>query len=175
MKRVTEQYGKTVEEAIRKGIEELKVARDEVKIEVIDEPSTGLLGMLSSKMAKVKLTYEKKLDSDAANMQYVNSVGLTYRGLTSSYNMDDPNMPQGIYEISGTPVYGVSDGLVFHKQIRPGVIAIQTVVSSTADQIWVRTYWKGTWNKFRYIGFGYGTETELPKNAQDGQLFFVNV
>ena len=67
MKKVTEQYGKTVEEAIRKGLEDLKVARDEVKIEVIDEPSTGLLGMLSSKMAKVKLTYEKKLDSDAAN------------------------------------------------------------------------------------------------------------
>jgi len=67
MKRVTEQYGKTVEEAIRKGLEELKVARDDVKIEVIDEPSTGLLGMLSSKMAKVRLTVEKKIDSDAAN------------------------------------------------------------------------------------------------------------
>ncbi|MBR5227063.1 MAG: Jag N-terminal domain-containing protein [Clostridia bacterium] len=67
MKRVTEQYGKTVEEAIRKGLEELKVSRDEVKIEVIDEPSTGLLGMLSSKMAKVKLTVEKKLDAEVAN------------------------------------------------------------------------------------------------------------
>lgn len=62
MKKTTEQYGKTVEEAIRKGIEELKVARDEVKIEVIDEPTTGLLGMLSSKMAKVRLTVEKKTD-----------------------------------------------------------------------------------------------------------------
>ena len=67
MKRVTEQYRKTVEEAIRKGLEELKVSRDEVKIEVIDEPSTGLLGMLSSKMAKVKLTVEKKLDAEVAN------------------------------------------------------------------------------------------------------------
>jgi len=67
MKRVTEQYGRTVEEAVRKGLEELKVARDEVKIDVIDEPSTGLLGMLSSKMAKVRLTFEKKIDSEAAN------------------------------------------------------------------------------------------------------------
>lgn len=64
MKKTTEQYGKTVEEAIRKGLEELKVARDEVKIDVIDEPSTGLLGMLSSKMAKVRLTVVKKVSED---------------------------------------------------------------------------------------------------------------
>ena len=31
MKKVTEQMGKTVEEAIRKGLEELKVSRDDVK------------------------------------------------------------------------------------------------------------------------------------------------
>ena len=54
MKRMTEEYGKTVEEAIRKGLETLKVSRDDVKIVVIDEPSKGMLGMLSSKMAKVR-------------------------------------------------------------------------------------------------------------------------
>lgn len=65
MKKSTEQYGKTVEEAIRKGLEELKVPRDEVKITVIDEPTNnGLLGMLSSKMAKVRLVVEKQIDSD---------------------------------------------------------------------------------------------------------------
>jgi len=62
MKRMTEEYGKTVEEAIRKGLETLKVSRDDVKIVVIDEPSKGMLGMLSSKMAKVRLTVEKKVD-----------------------------------------------------------------------------------------------------------------
>ena len=54
MKKVTEQYGKTVEEAIRKALEELKVSRDDVVVDVIDEPTTGILGMLSSKMAKVR-------------------------------------------------------------------------------------------------------------------------
>lgn len=63
MKKSVEQYGKTVEEAIRKSLEELKVSRDEVLIEVIDEPTTGMLGMLSSKMAKVRVTIEKKVDS----------------------------------------------------------------------------------------------------------------
>ena len=40
-KKVTEQVGKTIEEAIRKGLEELKVSRDDVKIEVLEEPSNG--------------------------------------------------------------------------------------------------------------------------------------
>lgn len=64
MKRMTEEYGKTVEEAIRKGLETLKVSREDVKIIVIDEPSNGMLGILSSKMAKVRLTVEKKVDDE---------------------------------------------------------------------------------------------------------------
>lgn len=67
MKKVTEQVGKTVEEAIRKGLEELKVPRDYVKVEVIDEPSKGMLGMLSSKLAKVRLIVDKKLDTATVN------------------------------------------------------------------------------------------------------------
>lgn len=64
MKRMTEEYGRTVEEAIRKGLETLKVSREDVKIVVIDEPSNGMLGILSSKMAKVRLTVEKKVNAE---------------------------------------------------------------------------------------------------------------
>ena len=64
MKKTTEEYGRTVEEAIRKGLETLKVSREDVKIVVIDEPSKGMLGMLSTKMARVKLTVEKKVDQE---------------------------------------------------------------------------------------------------------------
>lgn len=67
MKKVTEQIGKTVEEAIRKGLEELKVSRDDVKIEVLEEPSSGgVLGILSAKMAKVRLTVDKKISEEMA-------------------------------------------------------------------------------------------------------------
>lgn len=66
MKKTTEQIGKTIEEAIRKGLEELKVARDEVKIEVLEEPSKGALGILSVKMAKVKLTVDRSSVSSEA-------------------------------------------------------------------------------------------------------------
>ena len=65
MKKVTEQIGKTVEEAIRKGIEELKISRDDVKIEVLEEPSSGgVLGILSAKLAKVRLTVDKKISDE---------------------------------------------------------------------------------------------------------------
>lgn len=65
MKKVTEQIGKTVEEAIRKGLEELKISRDDVKIEVLEEPTSGgVLGILSAKMAKVRLTVDKRVSDD---------------------------------------------------------------------------------------------------------------
>lgn len=67
MKRISEQYGKTTEEAIRKGLEELKVSRDDVKVEILEEPTSGgILGMLSAKMAKVRLTVYKKISDDVA-------------------------------------------------------------------------------------------------------------
>ncbi len=67
MKKVTEQVGKTVEEAIRKGLEELKVSRDDVIIEVLEEPTSGgVLGILSAKLAKVRLTVDKKISDTQA-------------------------------------------------------------------------------------------------------------
>lgn len=69
MKRVTEQVGKTTEEAIRKGLEELKVSRDDVKIEVLEEATTGgVLGILSAKLARVRLTVDKKITEEKANI-----------------------------------------------------------------------------------------------------------
>lgn len=73
MKRVTEQIGKNTEEAIRKGLEELKVSRDDVKIEVLEEASSGgVLGILSAKMAKVRLTVDKKISDSQAEITIKN-------------------------------------------------------------------------------------------------------
>lgn len=67
MKKTTEQVAKTVEEAIRKGLEELKVSRDDVNIEVLEEPTSGgVLGILSAKLAKVRLTVDKKISDEQA-------------------------------------------------------------------------------------------------------------
>jgi spoIIIJ-associated protein len=67
MKKISEQVAKTTEEAIRKGLEELKVSRDDVKIEILEEPTSGgVLGILSAKLAKVRLTVDKKLNDNQA-------------------------------------------------------------------------------------------------------------
>ena len=46
----------TVEEAVETALLELKAEREEVEIEVINEPSRGLFGLIGSKNAKVKVT-----------------------------------------------------------------------------------------------------------------------
>ena len=53
---VIEVEGKTVEEAIKKALQALKLPRDKVKIEVLSEEKKGLFGMAGAKPAKVKIT-----------------------------------------------------------------------------------------------------------------------
>lgn len=48
--------GKTVEEAIKKALKELKLRRDKVKIEVISEEEKGLFGMAGARPAKVRVS-----------------------------------------------------------------------------------------------------------------------
>ena len=49
--------GKTEEEAIRKGLEQLGLERDDVSVEILERARSGLLGIGSSP-AKVRVTYE---------------------------------------------------------------------------------------------------------------------
>ncbi len=55
MKNVTIERA-TVEEAVKAALEELKAERNDVEIEVINEPSKGLFGLIGSKNARVKVT-----------------------------------------------------------------------------------------------------------------------
>lgn len=48
--------GRTVQEAISKGLQLLKVSRDRVLIQVLSEESRGLFGMRGVKLSKVRLT-----------------------------------------------------------------------------------------------------------------------
>lgn len=47
--------GKTLEEAIEEGLQELGLDRSEVEIEVLEEASKGLFGILGAKAAKVRI------------------------------------------------------------------------------------------------------------------------
>ncbi|MDD5431612.1 MAG: Jag N-terminal domain-containing protein [Candidatus Omnitrophica bacterium] len=48
--------GKTVEDAIKKALKELKLPRKQVKIEVLAEEEKGLFGMAGAKPAKVRIS-----------------------------------------------------------------------------------------------------------------------
>ena len=58
MKKVkyVEAEGKTVEEAIEKALQELKLPRNRVKIESLSEEKKGLFGMAGAKPAKVRVS-----------------------------------------------------------------------------------------------------------------------
>ncbi|MDD5506359.1 MAG: Jag N-terminal domain-containing protein [Candidatus Omnitrophica bacterium] len=51
--------GKTVEEAIKLALQELKLPRNKVRIEVLSEEEKGLFGMPGAKPAKVRVSVIK--------------------------------------------------------------------------------------------------------------------
>ncbi len=67
-----EKTGRTVEEAVELGLSELGVAREEAEIEVIEQPSKGLLGLLGSRPAKVRITVKNSPSRRAR--EFLNSI-----------------------------------------------------------------------------------------------------
>ncbi|MCX7903634.1 MAG: protein jag [Caloramator sp.] len=65
MKKWIEAIGKNVESAIENGLKELGVTRDKVDIEILDEGSKGVFGLIGAKPAKVKLTIKKDYEAIA--------------------------------------------------------------------------------------------------------------
>ncbi|OPZ94845.1 MAG: R3H domain protein [Firmicutes bacterium ADurb.Bin419] len=65
MENIVEKTGKTVQEAIELALEELKCDRDSVDIEVIEEGTKGIFGLIGNKMARVKVT-QKESNSEKA-------------------------------------------------------------------------------------------------------------
>lgn len=54
--RVCEKSGKTIEDAMNSALAELGVERSQVEVQVLEEPSKGLFGIIGAKLAKVKVT-----------------------------------------------------------------------------------------------------------------------
>ena len=51
--------GRTVEEAIKKALKELKLPKEQLKIEVLVEEEKGLFGMPGATPAKIKVSVKK--------------------------------------------------------------------------------------------------------------------
>ncbi len=52
--------GRTVEEAIKKALKQLKARRSEVEIKIVSEETKGLFGMPGAKPAKIRATAIRK-------------------------------------------------------------------------------------------------------------------
>ncbi len=50
-----EATGKTVDEAVEKALTKLGIQKDNARIEILDEPSSGILGLIGNKDARVKV------------------------------------------------------------------------------------------------------------------------
>lgn len=81
-----ETIGKTVEEALQNALQELKVTKDKVDIEIIDEGSKGLFNLIGSKPAKIKVTVKKNQIDDART--FLNDV-LTSMGITAEIEIKE--------------------------------------------------------------------------------------
>ncbi len=51
-------HGRDVEEAVQSALDELKVRREEVKVEVLDEGARGVLGIIGQREATVRVTVD---------------------------------------------------------------------------------------------------------------------
>ena len=61
-----EKTGKTIEEAQKAALEELGASLEEVKVEVISEPSKGFFGIIGGHEAKVRVTLIEKSPKEYA-------------------------------------------------------------------------------------------------------------
>ncbi len=85
--------GKTPEEAITKALERLDASREKVKVDILDEGSKGLFGMIGSKQAKIRATL---LEVDETKPEVAASSAFTPRPSVTATRPSRPitNEPQ---------------------------------------------------------------------------------
>ena len=69
MKKSIIKSAKTKEKAIDFALEEIGKSRDEVEVEIIEEESTGFLGLIGNKDAVVRVSYEEDIKEALSNLE----------------------------------------------------------------------------------------------------------
>lgn len=98
--KAVEKVGKTIDEAVELGLQEFGVLRDEVIIEVLEEPSKGLFGLIGGRPAKVKLTLKDNparranrfLNDVFKAMELPVDVSITEQDQLLNVNMEGPDL-----------------------------------------------------------------------------------
>lgn len=89
--------GKTIEEAVERGLTQLGVQKDRVTVNVLEQPSRGFLGLIGAKGAKVELT----LRAEAAPASAASAPSLPQQSTRESKQEANGGVPR---QDSGQPV-----------------------------------------------------------------------
>lgn len=65
--KIVEKTGKTIDSAVQAALTELEAKKEDVEIEVLEEPSKGLFGFIGTKPAKVRVTLPEKPEKVAVD------------------------------------------------------------------------------------------------------------
>ncbi|WP_353094612.1 RNA-binding cell elongation regulator Jag/EloR [Tissierella praeacuta] len=92
---------KTIDEAIKEALIELNTIRDDVEIEVIDEPSKGLFGLIGGRDAKVRVSvvYDPIEMADSFLSKLLNSMNIN---AVNVIKKEGDNLNVDIKDISST-------------------------------------------------------------------------
>lgn len=55
-----EKTAKTIDEAVEMALQELNITKDNVDIEVLEQPNKGLFGLIGTRLAKVRVTIREE-------------------------------------------------------------------------------------------------------------------
>jgi len=95
--KVVEKRGKSVDEATKLALEELNVSIDEVYVEVLEEPSKGILGVIGKKPAVVRVYLREKPELIAKN-----KLNAMLSAMKIDYRIDRVEYENGVVRINVT-------------------------------------------------------------------------
>lgn len=125
--RSVEKIGKTIEEAVQDGLEDLGLPLDKVEVKVLDEPSRGILGLVGQKPARVRLTEKVNLADEVCEFfrALIDHTGLEDISFRSSFN-------DGTLELE---IYGDDVAALIGRR-GATLDAVQYIVSIVAGNYW---------------------------------------
>ena len=77
--------GKSVDDAIQKGLERLAITKDEADIEILDEGSRGVLNLIGGKNARVVVRMKDDTSAVSAKVQ---DAGISTKAVESKHELE---------------------------------------------------------------------------------------
>jgi spoIIIJ-associated protein len=127
MTRSVEKSGKTVEEAVQDALKDLGLPSDEVEIEILEEPSRGILGLVGQRLARVKVTEKVNLVDEVCEffgklIDYMELEDITF----------EPSFDDGTLELE---IFGDEVGALIGRR-GATLDAVQYIVNLVAGNYW---------------------------------------